>query len=122
VCRLKVRGETGGNSGRFVFDPHASQLTAHAFASGLVAVVTHNPECAIREFSGDARLSADTLVQANVRMRIKASSLTLLDEVSEYDNREIRRATMDEELEVKSHPEIMFESSQVTSVTIDGPG
>jgi polyisoprenoid-binding protein YceI len=104
---------------RFVFDPHASHLTAGTFASGLNAVVTHNPKFAIRDFSGEARFSAGTSAQANVRMSIKASSLTLLDEVSEYDDREIRRATMDEVLEVKSFPEIMFESSPVTTVKIN---
>jgi hypothetical protein len=79
------------NEVRFVFDPNASQLTAHAFASGLVAVVVHNPKFAVRDFSGEARFLAGNLTQATIRMSIKVSSLLLLDEVSEYDEREIRR-------------------------------
>jgi polyisoprenoid-binding protein YceI len=103
---------------RFVFDSSASQLTAHAFASGLVAVVAHNPKFAIREFSGEATFASDTLAQASLRMRIKAPSLNLLDEVSEYDEKEIRRVTMDEVLDAKRYPEIVFQSSQITAMKI----
>lgn len=104
------------NEVRFVFDPGASQLTAHAFVSGLVAVVAHNPKFAVRDFCGEAIFRSDSLAQATIRMNIKASSLDLLDEASEYDDREIRRMTMDDLLEVKSFPHIVFESSQVTAV------
>lgn len=46
-----------------MFDRHARQLTARGLASGLVAVVAHNPEFATREFSGETRFGSDTLVQ-----------------------------------------------------------
>jgi polyisoprenoid-binding protein YceI len=103
---------------RFVFDPKASQFTAHAFASGLVAVVAHNPKFAIRDFSGNARFVPGNLEQASVNMKLKASSLNLLDEVSEYDRGEIQRVTFDEVLDVKSFPDIVFESAQVTATKV----
>lgn len=84
-----------------------------------MAVVAHNPNFAVSDFSGEARFASDSLTQATIRMRIKASSLLLLDEVSEYDEREIQRVTMDEVLKVKSFPEIVFESPQVTAVKIN---
>lgn len=103
---------------RFVFDPKASQLTVHAFASGLAAVVAHNPKFAIREFSGTAKFDAGTLARATIQMNMKSSSLSLIDEVSEYDGREIRRVTFDEVLDAKAFPEIVFESSRVTAAKI----
>lgn len=107
------------NEVRFVFASNASQLTVHAFASGLVAVVAHNPKFAIRDFSGEAKSVPGSLKQATIRMSIKASSLDLLDEVSECDEREIRRLTMDEVLKAESFPHIVFESSQVTAVKVN---
>ncbi|MGA9471333.1 MAG: YceI family protein [Terriglobales bacterium] len=104
---------------RFLFDPNASQLTAHAFASGLAAVMAHNPKFAVRDFSGEAKFASDGLTQATIQVNMRASSLLLLDEVSEYDEREIRRMTMDEVLKVKSFPRILFESSQVTAVKVN---
>ncbi len=98
---------------RYTFDPKASQLTVHAFASGLVSVVAHNPKFAVQEFSGEAKFDSDTLANASVRMSIKANSLNLQDEVSEYDRREIQRVTFDEVLEVKMFPAIAFESTSV---------
>jgi hypothetical protein len=97
----KSEGTLVENEVRFVFDSGASQLTAHAFASGLVAVVAHNPKFAVRDFCGEAIFRSDSLAPATIRMNIKASSLDLLDETSEYDDREIRRMTMDDVLEVK---------------------
>ena len=35
----------------YQIDTKLSQLTVHAFASGLAAVVAHNPKFAIRDFS-----------------------------------------------------------------------
>lgn len=98
---------------RFVFDPKASQLTVHAFASGLASVVAHNPKFAIQEFSGEAKFQSGTLAQAAVRMDIKVGSMALMDEVSEYDRREIQRVTFEEVLESESFPRIEFQSSQV---------
>ncbi|MFZ3215995.1 MAG: YceI family protein [Candidatus Acidiferrales bacterium] len=103
---------------RYEFDPHASQLTVHAFASGLVAVVAHNPKFAIRDFSGKAQFVPGGLAQATLRVNIKANSLTLMDEVSEYDQREIHRVMSEEVLETRPFPEIVFESSQVTAVKV----
>ena len=44
---------------RYSMDASQSQFTVHAFASGLAAVVAHNPKFAIRGFSGEARFISD---------------------------------------------------------------
>jgi polyisoprenoid-binding protein YceI len=103
---------------RFALDSKASQLTVHGFASGLASVVAHNPKFAIQEFSGEARFTPGTLAEASLRIVMKASSLNLVDEVTEYDRQEIHRVTFDEVLEAKSYPEIVFESSQIAVAKI----
>ncbi|MGA7915940.1 MAG: hypothetical protein WCA00_11945 [Candidatus Acidiferrales bacterium] len=65
------------NEVRFVFDSNASQLTAHAFANGVVAVVAHIPKFAIRDFSSEAKFGPGSLKQATIRMNIKAFFLGL---------------------------------------------
>ncbi len=103
---------------RYSMDAAQSQFTVHAFASGLAAVVAHNPKFAIRDFSGEAQFVLDTLRDASIRIRIKAASLELMDEVSEYDRGEIDRVTFSEVLEVSRFPEIVYTSSQIRATRL----
>ncbi|MGB0000895.1 MAG: YceI family protein [Candidatus Acidiferrales bacterium] len=99
-------------------DAAQSQFTVHAFASGLAAVVAHNPKFAIRDFSGEAQYILDTLRDASIRVKIKASSLELMDEVSEYDRGEIERVMFEEVLEVSRFPEIIYTSTQISATRL----
>jgi polyisoprenoid-binding protein YceI len=99
---------------RFAFDPKASHLRLHAFASGLASVVAHSPKFAIQDFSGEASYAEGTMGQPSLKITMKAASLALQDEVTEQERREIFRITYDEVLEVKSYPEITYESSQIS--------
>jgi polyisoprenoid-binding protein YceI len=81
-------------------------------------VVAHNPKFAIRTFEGDAQFIPGTLREASIRVRIKASSLELIDEVSEYDQGEINRVMFQEVLEVSRSPEIEYGSSQITATPL----
>ena len=103
---------------RYSMDAAQSQFTVHAFASGLAAVVAHNSKFAIRDFKGDAQFTLGTLQDASLRMRIKASSLDLMDEVSEYDRGEIDRVMFREVLEESRFPEIVYESSHITAARL----
>ena len=100
---------------RYSMDAAQSQFTVHAFASGLAAVVAHNPKFAIRDFSGEARFIPDTLRDASLQVRINAASLELMDGVSEYDKGEIDRVMFNEVLEISRFPEIVFTSTQISA-------
>ena len=100
---------------RYSMDAAQSQFTVHAFASGLAAVVAHNPKFAIRDFSGEARFIPDTLRDASLQVRVNAASLELMDEVSEYDKGEIDRVMFNEVLEISRFPEIVFTSTQISA-------
>ena len=103
---------------RYSLDAVQSQFTVHAFASGLAAVVAHNPKFAIRDFSGEARFIPDTLRDASIQVRIKAASLELMDEVSEYDRGEIDRVMFNEVLEASRFPEIVYTSTQIAATRL----
>jgi polyisoprenoid-binding protein YceI len=50
-----------------------------------------------------------------MRVRIKAASLDLMDEVGEYDRGEIGRVMFNEVLEVSRFPEIGYTSTQISA-------
>jgi polyisoprenoid-binding protein YceI len=95
----------------YVFDPGLSRFTAKAFATGLLASLGHNPSFAIRQFAGEAKFAPDAPEQGSVRIAVQASSLELLDQVSDKDRREIERTMRNEVLETSRFPEIVFEAS-----------
>jgi polyisoprenoid-binding protein YceI len=103
---------------RYVMDTKASQFIAHAFASGLVAVAAHNPKFAIRDFEGEARFIPETIGDAWLRVKIRPSSLEIMDEVSATDRREIERVMFQEALESDLFREISFESSQISAAKV----
>lgn len=103
------------NQVSYSLDPKASQLIVHAFATGLVAVTAHNPKFAIRDFSGEAKFVPGTFSDALLQVKMKASSLEIMDEVSAQDRREIERVMFQEVLETRAFPEINYESTQITT-------
>jgi polyisoprenoid-binding protein YceI len=97
----------------YVVDTRASQFTVQAFASGLAAAVAHSPKIAIRDWTGEARFTPGTLGDASIKVRVKAASLEVLDELRDSDRREIHRVMNQEVLETTRFPEVIFESSEV---------
>jgi polyisoprenoid-binding protein YceI len=97
----------------YVFDTRASQFTVQAFASGLAAAVAHSPKIAIRDWSGEARFTPDTLGDVSITAKVKAASLEVLDELRDSDRRELHRVMNQEVLETARFPEVVFESREV---------
>ena len=85
----------------------------------------HNPVVGIRDFSGVARWDPAVPQQASLRLSIRAASLTVENDTSDKDRREMERAMQREVLESASYPEIVFESSAASMngngrIQIDG--
>ena len=85
----------------------------------------HNPVVGIRDFSGVARWDPAVPQQASLRLSIRAASLTVENDTSDKDRREMERAMQQEVLESASYPEIVFESSAASMngngrIQIDG--
>jgi polyisoprenoid-binding protein YceI len=96
---------------RYVMDTRASQFTLQVFAGGLLSAFGHSPSIAIRDFSGEAQVNPTDPTQSFLRVVIKAESLTVKDDISDKDRREIERVMQQEILETSSYPEIVYECS-----------
>jgi polyisoprenoid-binding protein YceI len=103
---------------RYKMDASQSKFTVQAFASGLLAGFGHNPTIAVRDFTGEAEFSPDSLANAGLRLVIKTNSLTLLDEVKEKDREEIERTMLNDILETRRYPEIVFQSTNISLTKI----
>lgn len=100
---------------QYSIDAAMSRFTIRAFATGLFSSFGHNPTLAVRDFSGEAQFAADTLEGASLTLKIKADSLSVQDNVSDKDRREIERTMNQQVLETAKYPEIVFKTTGVTS-------
>lgn len=105
---------------RYGIDTQKSLLTVHAFATGLGAALSHGLTIAVRDFTGSLGFVPDTLKQAYLRMKIKADSLAVNDQVKEDDRREIERVMKQQVLRTSEYPEVVFESTYVSMTTLAG--
>lgn len=99
----------------YELDPGVSKFTVRAFASGMFSAFGHNPTLAIRDFEGEAYFSPEELDQARLVMKIKSCSLSVTDNMSDKDRRELERTMNQDVLETSRYPEIVFESSKVSA-------
>jgi polyisoprenoid-binding protein YceI len=81
----------------------------------MLSAFGHSPTLAAREFSGEAQFVGGTFDEAFLRINIKAASLTVMDNISEKDRREIENTMNQRVLETQKYPDIVFESSNVSA-------
>ncbi len=104
---------------RYTIDARGSRLTIHAYASGLLSAVGHDPVIAVREFSGEVRFAPDTPDAAAVLLKMAPASMAVQNDVSEKDRREMERMMNDEVLESAKYPDIVFDASQARIDTVN---
>jgi polyisoprenoid-binding protein YceI len=95
---------------RYIIDARTSRFTVQAFATGLLSAVGHNPTIGVRNFSGDVNFSSEAIQGSELRMSIKAKSLSVQDDISDKDRREIERLMNERVLETAKYPEIVYEA------------
>jgi polyisoprenoid-binding protein YceI len=124
-----MMGSTTETSVHYVADTRASQFTVQVFPGGILSAFGHSPTIGIRAFAAEADVNPDNLEQASLRVVIQAASLSVRDDISDKDRREIERVMQQEVLESSSYPEIVYECSNLTanqpeegqySVTLNG--
>lgn len=110
-------------------DARQSRLTVQAFAEGLLSSFGHNPTIAVREFNGKVCMQPGNFESSTLELVINPSSMSVTDNVSEKDRREIERAAREDVLETGRFGEISYRSTGVSSqkifegmyrVTVDG--
>lgn len=109
---------------RYLVDDNASRFTVRAFSSGMLSMLGHSPTFAIRKFTGEADYDPATPAQASLRLRVRADSLELTDEISAKDRREIESTMNQKVLESATYQEIVFETTAVSAaqnrITMNG--
>lgn len=98
---------------RYRIDPAKSSFTVRAFRSGLLKAFGHDHTIAVRDFSGEADITASTLTPASLQLNIKADSLAVTDKVSDDDRKEIENTMKTEVLETSKYPQITFKSTSI---------
>ncbi len=98
----------------YAIEAGMSRFTVRGFAGGLLSGLGHNPVVAIPDFTGEARWDPDRPEKASLRLRIRAASLAVQNEISDKDRREMERVMREEVLESEKYPEINFESTAVS--------
>jgi polyisoprenoid-binding protein YceI len=102
-------------------DSGVSRLTVRAFASGFLSGFGHNPVVSVRGLAGTAELLEGTLEHATLHAVVKADALSIENDVSDKDRREMQRAMDQDVLEAAKFPEITYECSRVSG-NITGEG
>ncbi len=97
----------------YVLDPGMSRFSLKVYSSGLLSSFGHNPNIAIRSFSGEAWFRAQAPEQSSLQLIVDASSLAVTGDANEKDRREIERLMKEEVLETYRYPEIRFTSSAI---------
>src|SRR5271170_3636291 len=98
----------------YVIDGRSSRFTVRATATGLLARMGHNPNIGIRDFSGEMKFDPEKLEASLFRLLIKTSSLSVQDDISDKDRREIERLMNQEVLETANFPEIVYDAPSIS--------
>jgi polyisoprenoid-binding protein YceI len=100
----------------YVIDARSSRFTVQAFATGMLSAMGHNPTIGIRNFSGEVNFDAETLQGNSFHLDIKLNSLSVGDDISDKDRREIEQRMNEQILEVARYPDAVYEAP-VVSIT-----
>jgi len=103
----------------FVVDARASRFTVQAFATGMLSAMGHSPRIGIRTFSGSVDFSPESLAGSNLQLSIQADSLSVLDDISDRDRREIERIISEQVLETAKYPEILYEAASISVTRLE---
>jgi polyisoprenoid-binding protein YceI len=96
-------------------DSGQSKFIVRALVGGLLSSFGHNHTIGIREFTGEANLTPDTIAPASLQLTIKADSLAVLDKVSAKDKQEIETKMRNEVLETGQFANIIFKSTNISA-------
>jgi polyisoprenoid-binding protein YceI len=99
----------------YSIDAGVSRFTVRGVAGGMLSGLGHNPQIGIPDFAGEARWDPGAPGKASLRLRIRAASLNVQNDIGDKDRREMERIMREEILETDRYPEIVFESTAVSA-------
>lgn len=100
---------------RYRLDASRSKFVAHALPGGLLWLKGHEHLVAVREFTGEAQLTPDSITPASLEITAKTGSMVetsdaFTDAQKQIINKELREIV----LLPATYPEIIFRSTSVT--------
>ena len=104
---------------KYSINAMVSRFTVQAFASGFLSAFAHNPKFAIRDLSGEINFDPEQIEKSTMHLVIRATSLSVTDNISDKDRREIEGEMRDKVLEIAKYPEIVFDVADVTMSKAD---
>lgn len=110
------------STSRFVIDTGASRFTVRAFAGGMLSMLGHSPTFVVREYSGEVTFDPDAPTTASIIVKVKAASLSLVDDVTQSDRKTIERTMQEEVLEIARYPVIEYVADNVMVTRSTGEG
>lgn len=99
---------------RYEIDASKGKFFVHAYRGGPAYFKGHDHLIAVRDFSGQAALTLDSLNPASLSLNIRAASLAETSDVFTPQQKDIINKELEEiVLETAKYPEITFKSSEV---------
>ena len=98
---------------QYKIDASQSHFMVKVSKDGLLSVLAHDHNVAIRDFSGVAQFNPGPSTPASLQLTIKSESLAVTDKVSASDRAKIEKTMREEVLEVDKYPEIVFKSTKI---------
>jgi polyisoprenoid-binding protein YceI len=99
---------------RYRLDSSQSKFIAHALRGGLLWFKGHDHLVAVREFTGEAQMTPDTLTPASLEITAKTASMEETNSVfTEPQKKIINKELKDIVLLPDQYPEIVFRSTNV---------
>jgi polyisoprenoid-binding protein YceI len=100
---------------QYVINAMVSRFTVQAFASGFLSAFGHNPKFAIRDLTGEISFDPEQIEKSTMHLVIRANSLSVMDNISDKDRRDIESEMRDNVLEITKYPEIVFDVAGVSA-------
>jgi polyisoprenoid-binding protein YceI len=106
---------------RYRIDAAASRFMVRVFSGGLLFFKGHDHFIAIRDFTGEAQLTTDSVSPASLELNVRADSLTetrdvFTEQQKQIINKEIRELV----LETAKYPTLTFKSTDVKGKLVAG--
>lgn len=104
---------------RYRIVPDQSQFMVEAYSGGLLWFMGHTHHFAIRNFTGEAQATAETLEPGWLRLEVRADSLEETGKnFTEEQKKIINEGARKEVLQAATYPEIVFKSTDLKSEKI----
>jgi polyisoprenoid-binding protein YceI len=100
---------------RYVINPMISRFTVKVTATGMLSAFGHSPNIQIRDLKGEIVFNPQAVDQSSLHLVVRADSLTVADNISDKDRREMESQMRDQVLETSRYSEIVYDSHSVTA-------